>query len=414
MAEEKIDEILKKQTEAPVIEKKHRTPVTILFGDIKGSTAYFEQKGDIEGLAMVQRHNDLLFPCVEGGGGRIGKTIGDAIMALFENPVGAIQAAAEMQRVLTKDCSGRSEIDQIHIRIGVHTGLGLLQDNDVFGDVVNAAARVQGQAEPGQILITDSLLPAAETAGLQVGKLGPAKMKGKDEQIDIFAVGWSAQSTQQLIDDLQAKLEAQQKERKQYQKEMEEEFDAARQSWREERRRLNADVERLEEGNLDSMETARRQVAGELQQQGQVKQQAAETAREQAEEDLGATIVRFEAERVLLKAQIAGLEGRLVESMEQVNNPTRTATLVREQVQVHLEQAKQEWRIQSDAEKKRLEEQIEKARNAGPKDPMAEARRMMMERMKAKQEGREPGTPGAALKAEKDKLEKERDELLVS
>ncbi len=410
---EKIDELLNKQSGAPVVEKKQRTPVTILFSDIKGSTAYFEKRGDLEGLAMVQRHNDLLFPCVEAGGGRIVKTIGDAIMALFENPIGAVNAAVEMQRVLEKDCRGRPVNDQIHIRIGVHTGLGLLQDNDVFGDVVNAAARVQGQAEPGQILITDSLLPAAETAGMQVGKLGRARMKGKDEPIDIFAVGWSPRATQQLIDDLQAKLDEKEKERKQSQETLEEEFDSARQSWREERRRLNSEIERLEEGAVDAMETARGQVAEELQKQGKVKQEAADTAREQAEEDLRSTHERFEAERVMLKAQISGLEGRLVESMEQANNPTRTATLVREQVQIRLEKAREEWRVQADAEKKRLEDRIEQARNTGPKDPMAEARRMMMERMKAKQEGREPGTPGAELKAEKDRLQKERDELQV-
>ena len=118
MAEEKIDELLNKQSGAPVVEKKQRTPVTILFSDIKGSTAYFEKRGDLEGLAMVQRHNDLLFPCVEAGGGRIVKTIGDAIMALFENPIGAVNAAVEMQRVLEKDCRGRPVNDQIHIRIG--------------------------------------------------------------------------------------------------------------------------------------------------------------------------------------------------------------------------------------------------------------------------------------------------------
>ena len=185
-----------------------------------------------------------------------------------------VNAAARVQ--------GQAEPGQILIT--VHTGLGLLQDNDVFGDVVNAAARVQGQAEPGQILITDSLLPAAETAGMQVGKLGRARMKGKDEPIDIFAVGWSPRATQQLIDDLQAKLDEKEKERKQSQETLEEEFDSARQSWREERRRLNSEIERLEEGAVDAMETARGQVAEELQKQGKVKQEAADTAREQAEE----------------------------------------------------------------------------------------------------------------------------------
>ena len=287
-----------------------------------------------------------------------------------------------------------------------------MQNNDVFGDVVNASARVQSQCEPDQILITDSLLHAAETAGMQVGKLGRARMKGKDEPIDIYALAWSGWATQRLIDDLQAKSDERWGEAKDKHKALEEEFDAAHDAWREERRRLNAEVERLEEGALDAMETARNQVTEEFQKQQQFKQEAADKAREQTEEDLKGTQERFEAERVSLKAQIANLEGRLVEAMERSNNPARAATQIREQVQARLDQARKEWQAEWKVERTRLEAEIENAKTAGqPKDPMAEARRMMMERMKAKQEGREPGTPGAELAAAKDKAEKERDEL---
>src|SRR3990172_5801590 len=77
-----------------------RSQVTIMFTDIKGSTSYFERKGDHEGMAMIHRHNAILFPITEQCGGRVVKTIGDAIMALFRDPVGAVKAAAEMQRAL--------------------------------------------------------------------------------------------------------------------------------------------------------------------------------------------------------------------------------------------------------------------------------------------------------------------------
>src|SRR6188768_1864630 len=80
-----------------------RTEVTILFSDIKGSTSYFESKGDAEGLAMVQHHNSLLFPVIEEGGGRVVKTIGDAIMACFKDPGNAVKAAIRMQQVLEED-----------------------------------------------------------------------------------------------------------------------------------------------------------------------------------------------------------------------------------------------------------------------------------------------------------------------
>ncbi len=413
MEDERIEEMTKTQQETPVVEERLRTPMTILFSDIKDSTAYFERNGDVEGLAMVERHNNLLFPCVENNSGRIIKTIGDAIMAMFLDPVDAVTAAARMQLALEEENSGREVSEEIHVKIGVHTGLGLTMGNDVFGDVVNAAARVQGQAQPDQILITDSLLSAAHTAGYQAGKLGRAKMKGKAEPIDIYAVGWSPRATQQVIDDLQERSAKQLQEFEDAKAKREEDFDRLRAEWGDDRRNLNAEIERLEESAQGAMESARQQIGGELQKQGQFKIEAANKARAQVEENLKSTQERFEVERVGYKTQIARLENRLVESMEQVNNPARTANLVREQVQSRLAVAKKEWQAQWDAERKRLTEGIAKAKTAGPQDPMAEARRLMMERIKAKQEGKESGQGGEdkASIASKEKLERERDEL---
>src|SRR5438094_10379608 len=104
--------------------EKLRTPMTILFSEIKGSTAYAEKKGDVEYMSMINRHNSILFPVIEAQGGRVVKTIGDAILAQFQDGVGAVKAAADMQRALVDDRKGRDEIDQIHIRIGLHYEIG--------------------------------------------------------------------------------------------------------------------------------------------------------------------------------------------------------------------------------------------------------------------------------------------------
>src|SRR4051812_34832230 len=144
-----------------------QAPMTILFSDIKGSTAYAEKMGDLAYVAMIDRHNGILCPIIEAEGGRVVKKIGDAILAQFDDPVAAIKAAAGMQRALAKDREGREDMEQIRIRIGLHHGDGITKENDVFGDVVNAASRVQHQAETEQILITDVLLDAAKRAGFQ-------------------------------------------------------------------------------------------------------------------------------------------------------------------------------------------------------------------------------------------------------
>src|SRR6185436_13981258 len=148
MSQDKIQALLHARASADQELERMRARVTILFSDIKGSTTYFEKKGDLQGLAMVHHHNSLLIPVIEDCTGRVVKTIGDAIMARFDDPVAAIQAAVGMQRALETDRTGKPTEEQIHIRIGLHTGLGYIKDDDVYGDVVNVASRVQHQAKP--------------------------------------------------------------------------------------------------------------------------------------------------------------------------------------------------------------------------------------------------------------------------
>src|SRR5215467_10815164 len=150
MEDDRLQELLENRAKTEQALEKLRSPMTILFSDIKGSTRYAEKKGDVEFMAMINRHNRLLFPVIEAEGGQVVKTIGDSILAKFDDPVAAVKAAAGMQRALAKDREGHEETDQIHIRIGLHYGMGLVKDNDVFGDVVNAAEHVQHQASAEQ------------------------------------------------------------------------------------------------------------------------------------------------------------------------------------------------------------------------------------------------------------------------
>src|SRR5213082_3908869 len=80
--------------------EKFRRTITVMFTDIKGSTAYFEKYGDVAGLMMVHQCNDMLRLIVEKHGGRVIKTIGDAIMATFEDCAESVQASIEMQKGL--------------------------------------------------------------------------------------------------------------------------------------------------------------------------------------------------------------------------------------------------------------------------------------------------------------------------
>jgi len=161
-----------------------------------GSTAYFEKYGDEAGLALVAEHNRLLVPCIERHGGRLVKTIGDALMAAFGRPAQAVRAAVEMQQALKQRNIQASAEHRILVRMGINFGEVLVQQGDLFGDAVNAAARIEALAGPGMILISAqvrrALLP--EWPDLVCLPYDAVLVKGKSEPIEVFEVQWDPQA----------------------------------------------------------------------------------------------------------------------------------------------------------------------------------------------------------------------------
>jgi len=395
MDKEKLQQLWEPDPKGEREFEKLRTPVTILFSDIKGSTTFAEKKGDVEYMAMIDRHNRILFPVVEAAGGSVVKTIGDSILAKFDDPVAAVKAAAGMQRALAKDGELREEIDQIQIRIGLHYGMGLVKDNDVFGDVVNAAAHVQHQAKPEQVLITDVLLDAARAAGFACAKMGRAELKGKIEPIDLYAVAWSESSTQQLIEEIQAQAENKVNELQKQLDQLEDEFAVARDQWWTARRTLNAQVEELE-GALDrARETAREQHNHDLQSEARFDIERLARSHAKLEQDLVSTRQRFEAERNNLRAQIAAMQDSVVDAMERSNNPARMSIAAREEIESRVAEAKKEVQLHWELERTRLEGEVERLKKrAFTEENREAARRAVLEKL-----GKvPPGSPGGPAK----------------
>jgi len=396
--------------------KSMRTEVTILFSDIKGSTSYFERRGDAEGLAMLQHHNDLLFPVIEGSGGRVVKTIGDAIMACFKDPVGAIRAAIRMQQVMEEDRDDtESPDDHIHIRVALHMGPGLEKDNDIYGDVVNASSRVQQQTEPDQIVITDVLLDAAHQAGAQCVRLGRAEMKGKDEAIDVYAVAWSDSAEEQLLEEVQRQFETKLRDLKRQKDEIEAELESSQDQWRAERRRLTAEIEGLETEVETARDGATKGAAADLQAQLRYELEEATRTRQQMQNEVAAAQERWDAERARFQSQIDSLQGAAMQAMEQSHNPARLALAVREQVESRLKDARKDWEAQWESERRRLMSEVEYLKKVGNTDDQKDAaRRAMLQKL-----GKFPST--RAMKsgeewqrdfdAERVKFDSERDDL---
>ena len=175
-------------------------PVTLLFTDIVGSTKYFEEMGDIAGRQMIQTHNDLLFPIVASHHGRIIKTIGDSIMASFEEPHEGILAAMAMQGALKGYNESRSKSRRISVRMGIHYGEAVIDSKDLFGDMVNTSARVEGRAEGEEILVSGDLKARVEDSNFPMIHLGKEHIRGKEETIDFYLVNWEGRDEKELLD----------------------------------------------------------------------------------------------------------------------------------------------------------------------------------------------------------------------
>lgn len=133
---------------------------TLLFTDLKGSTAMYEATGDYQAYSVVQRHFELLTECTRRHAGSVVKTIGDAIMAAFSRPIDGLLAALDMQQAIAGLNHTHPEAG-LGLKVGLHTGPVLAVNAnerlDFFGQTVNLAARVQGLAEAGEIWLTEAI-----------------------------------------------------------------------------------------------------------------------------------------------------------------------------------------------------------------------------------------------------------------
>ena len=163
--------------------------MAVLFADVSGSTRLYESLGDTEALATIGRCVALMSTVCVGHGGRVVKTIGDEVMAVFPSADTAAQAAAEMQaRISEHPPVGGS---RLAIRVGFHLGPAIETDGDVFGDSVNVAARMAALAKREQIILSSHTADAlAPWLRARVREIDTLSVKGKSKDIGIFELIW--------------------------------------------------------------------------------------------------------------------------------------------------------------------------------------------------------------------------------
>ncbi len=130
---------------------------TILFTDIVGSTKFYALKGDADAFAIVQKHFVTIYDLIRSNEGAVVKTIGDAVMASFTNPMQGLETAIQLQHHF----SASNPAANFRLRASLHEGSCLaVQFNnniDYFGMTVNIAAKLQGLSEAGQVVFSDTI-----------------------------------------------------------------------------------------------------------------------------------------------------------------------------------------------------------------------------------------------------------------
>lgn len=170
----------------------------VLFADVVGSTQLYEKQGDTVGHRTVRGVIDVMRRATEAAGGRVVKTIGDEVMAVFGLADHAARAAVEMHvgvEALPEVAGMR-----MRLRIGFQGGPVLQKEEDVFGDTVNLAARLAGQAVAGQIITsreTADMLTAEYR--LMARDLYGVKLKGKSEEIELAELVWKADENATIV-----------------------------------------------------------------------------------------------------------------------------------------------------------------------------------------------------------------------
>ena len=161
--------------------------LTFLFSDVEGSTELWEQEPDAMRLALA-RHDALLRAQVEAYGGKIVKTTGDGLHAVFQRATQAVAMALACQQALqAEDWAGLSH--PLRVRMGLHTGEAELRDGDYYSSAVNRSARLMAIASGGQTLlsmVTAELVQADLPAGVTLQDLGEQRLRDLSRPERVF------------------------------------------------------------------------------------------------------------------------------------------------------------------------------------------------------------------------------------
>jgi adenylate cyclase len=173
-----------------------RRLAAVMFTDIVGYTA-MSQRDEKHALKALKSHDEMLRPIFAKHGGTEIKTIGDSFLVEFMSALAATECAIEIQQRL-EDANKNMAGFPVTLRIGLHLGDVTKRGNDIFGDAVNIASRIQPLADPGGICVSEQIFGQVRNKiSHSFLKLAPRELKNVGFPIDVYKIvmPWENSST---------------------------------------------------------------------------------------------------------------------------------------------------------------------------------------------------------------------------
>jgi TolB-like protein/class 3 adenylate cyclase len=170
-------------------ERVERRLAAVLAADVAGYSRLMggDEEGTLARLKAVRKA--LVDPTIASHRGRIVKTTGDGMLVEFASAVDAVRAALEVQRAMAEQNASLPQDQRIAFRIGIHIGDIIFDDNDIFGEGVNVAARLEGIAEPGGVCMSnDTYRQVRGKVDIVCDDMGPQPLKNIAEPMQAWRV----------------------------------------------------------------------------------------------------------------------------------------------------------------------------------------------------------------------------------
>jgi len=166
--------------------KESSEVLTVMFVDIVGYTKTTAQLSREEFTRLHDTFDNISLPLFERYNGKVIKKIGDAFLITFKSPTNAVLAGIELQNSF--DQHNKHAKRPIKIRVAIHTGEVIVRNDDVFGEAVNTASRIEGVAGAGHIVFSEAVFSAMNKREVPYIHLGMQRLKGMKYPIRLFRV----------------------------------------------------------------------------------------------------------------------------------------------------------------------------------------------------------------------------------